>query len=384
MKPINKLILSMLAFVLMLSACSLSKSKQMTSLSNELGIVEISNHSIQLVSQTGEAIPGLKVVSTADKNGVLILALPLPESNYVETMQYIEYSDSSSLQSTMIVRSLFQSPVTIHIDDIYAPDLVNEQEIPPGILDEFWNSEGWSRFVQSTHSICESISIINSTYTITTLSYETARTMMTTMSLKHYLRSLPGHLAGLAGAGITEGFIEICLAATGDETGLKDLTVIGNDELGMYFVLTEDLGTLPVEKSPTPTATKVPTLEPTLLPTSIPVPTSTVEKVAANPVLRLNKNFYCRTGPDSSFPDVTGFFAGTELPIIGQYNGWYLVEVDVQSKFKACWIGGGEVLGDAQSIPTVTPKNLPANSSGSSSSNNQPNNQQNKPPKNYP
>lgn len=85
--------------------------------------------------------------------------------------------------------------------------------------------------------------------------------------------------------------------------------------------------------------------------------------------LVLDKNYYCRTGPDSSYPDVTGFFPGTELEIIGQNNGWYLVDIEkagVQSKFNSCWIGGGELVGgDLSAIPVVQPSN-PAPGAGPS------------------
>lgn len=73
---------------------------------------------------------------------------------------------------------------------------------------------------------------------------------------------------------------------------------------------------------------------------------------AENPILFLDKNLFCRTGPGTTYPDVTSFFKGQSFPIIGRAsNGWYLVPINVStSSHKSCWIGGGIVSGDLSKV----------------------------------
>ncbi len=114
---------------------------------------------------------------------------------------------------------------------------------------------------------------------------------------------------------------------------------------------------------PTPIPTDTPLPTQTLLPTYTPYPTPQPQYIypptstpQSGPVLHLNYNSMCRVGPLGSFKDVTSFLAGTDLPIVGQYYVWYLVQVSVPgSKYTKCWIwlNLNTVQGDASSIPQI-------------------------------
>lgn len=70
--------------------------------------------------------------------------------------------------------------------------------------------------------------------------------------------------------------------------------------------------------------------------------------------LRLEKNYFCRSGPGRAYSNSWQFETGAVLNILGtDGNGWYEVEVnDPRTNRKSCWIGGGIVQGgDPESIP---------------------------------
>ena len=111
---------------------------------------------------------------------------------------------------------------------------------------------------------------------------------------------------------------------------------------------------LPTDTS-VPTQTPFPTYTPypTPRPRFIYPPTSTKQ---SGPMLHLNYNSMCRVGPLGSYNDVTSFPAGVDLPIVGQYYVWYLVQVSVPgSKYTKCWIwlNLNTVQGNISSIPQI-------------------------------
>ncbi len=73
--------------------------------------------------------------------------------------------------------------------------------------------------------------------------------------------------------------------------------------------------------------------------------------------LLLNDSTPCRLQPGDSANLVTTIQAGTRLPIVAQYQWWYLVQVNISaSKYNRCWINPGAttVEGSVASIPVVT------------------------------
>lgn len=87
---------------------------------------------------------------------------------------------------------------------------------------------------------------------------------------------------------------------------------------------------------------------------------STDTSTTQSPMLYLDKNYFCRIGPNSGFPDVTSFYAGTSLPIIGKTNtGWWLVSInESHTTRKSCWIGGGVVSGDTSNVTYYEPPSV--------------------------
>lgn len=115
-------------------------------------------------------------------------------------------------------------------------------------------------------------------------------------------------------------------------------------------------------QTPLPTYTLYPTLRPTSTrrppsPTPVKIPTRTPKP--SRPTLYLDHDSYCRNGPSTNEPDVTGFYAGERFPIIGwnpNAPGWWLVEIDVSfTRTKSCWIYGNTPEGDYTSVPEVNP-----------------------------
>jgi hypothetical protein len=94
-------------------------------------------------------------------------------------------------------------------------------------------------------------------------------------------------------------------------------------------------------------------------PTATPRPPSQTPSISQTqtPMLHLDQDSYCRTGPGNNYRDVKGFFAGERFPIIGRNpKGWWLVQIDIPtSGRKSCWIYGNTPEGDFSSVPTMNP-----------------------------
>ena len=91
--------------------------------------------------------------------------------------------------------------------------------------------------MQTTHDWCERFSTIDKMGHIAHLSYEANKAFILgtgTMSLKH--------LAGrsVVEAALTESFLQLCLAATGDSEGIADVTVAINDDLDFEMLVVEE------------------------------------------------------------------------------------------------------------------------------------------------
>ncbi len=86
---------------------------------------------------------------------------------------------------------------------------------------------------------------------------------------------------------------------------------------------------------------------------------SPVAQLCQNPTLVLTQNAFCRTGPGTGYPDVTGFVKGTEVQIDGRNDSdplWWWVRVPNTNGH--CWISfiGGSASCPADQIPeTATP-----------------------------
>ena len=146
----------------------------------------------------------------------------------------------------------------------------------------------------------------------------------------------------------TDGQYRVWLSAVTEDLFGNRTTHQVSNEVTLNFIST-----------PTPTAT--PTYTSTPRSTSTPVfSTDTPAPVydpptSSAPSLYLDQNYFCRTEPSTSAPDVTSFEKGARFPILSTTNtGWWLVQIDLSwSSHKSCWIGGGIPEGDFSSIPIV-------------------------------
>jgi hypothetical protein len=109
--------------------------------------------------------------------------------------------------------------------------------------------------------------------------------------------------------------------------------------------------------SRTPTPTKTLTLTPTRTPTITSTPTITASSTSSIPIFTLNTGGFCRTGPGTSYRDITAIPAGDTVEIIGRNadNSWYYI---LWKKFNVkCWISSstGQESGDLAGLPEQAP-----------------------------
>lgn len=98
-------------------------------------------------------------------------------------------------------------------------------------------------------------------------------------------------------------------------------------------------------KTPIPTQTNSPTASPTITPTYSP------------PVLKVNENTNCRSGPGESYNVLVVLKAGQSVEIVGrveQTNYWV---VRIPGKSETCWAWGGfaSASGSIHTLPEMTP-----------------------------
>ena len=103
-----------------------------------------------------------------------------------------------------------------------------------------------------------------------------------------------------------------------------------------------------------------PTLTPT--PQALKILPSVTPTLVMPPTFTLNKNAFCRKGPDVSFPDVTAVLSGETVDIlnVSEDGFWYFIH---WKKFDAkCWVatGTGQVNGDVTGIKVLVGPSLPA------------------------
>jgi hypothetical protein len=118
----------------------------------------------------------------------------------------------------------------------------DQMDVPPGLLEEFFNSAGWDNFVTTTHDLCNELSILSeledgeglslSTYLdIARVQYEVTKATIWRTSLPALIKKL-----NLPQAILQEVIVQVCLAATGDEVGLRGLTGVIHEDLGYQVV----------------------------------------------------------------------------------------------------------------------------------------------------
>jgi len=78
----------------------------------------------------------------------------------------------------------------------------------------------------------------------------------------------------------------------------------------------------------------------------------------SGPTATFIKDANCRSGPSTSYPEVTSFFKGETVRIVGRNpnfnNTWWYVEIPSGGK---CWVSltTAQAYGDFDAIPTVIP-----------------------------
>ena len=121
----------------------------------------------------------------------------------------------------------------------------------------------------------------------------------------------------------------------------------------------------PTRLRPTPTLQPTYTPRPTYTPQPTQKPASTAAPVrviptfttTSRPMVYMRRTSYCRSGPGSSFGDVTFVNEGLRFPIIGwNPDGWWKVQVDVNGKTVQCWVGNAVVVveGNISNVPVLS------------------------------
>jgi hypothetical protein len=89
--------------------------------------------------------------------------------------------------------------------------------------------------------------------------------------------------------------------------------------------------------------------------TPISTPTQTLTPAPAYPTLYADQNYLCLEGPGRSYPHAHDILMGTSYQIIGRSsNGWYQIAISfANTHHTSCWIGGGIVSGNINTIPVV-------------------------------
>lgn len=92
---------------------------------------------------------------------------------------------------------------------------------------------------------------------------------------------------------------------------------------------------------------------PTAVPTSGPAVTQ-----SSAPILTVDDNTNCRTGPGTNYAKVTTIPAGTSVQVVARYGGGTYWIVNPPNVAENCWISGelGKVTGDTSTLPEVTPE----------------------------
>ena len=113
--------------------------------------------------------------------------------------------------------------------------------------------------------------------------------------------------------------------------------------------------TLDAQVAATPTLEETPLPTPTLAVTATPKPTIT--PTYSVPMLTVNENTNCRSGPGQSFDILTTLVTGASVEIIGKHpteNYWV---VKVQGMDEPCWLWGefSTTSGSFWVVPTMSP-----------------------------
>ncbi|MDX9993048.1 MAG: SH3 domain-containing protein [Anaerolineales bacterium] len=104
------------------------------------------------------------------------------------------------------------------------------------------------------------------------------------------------------------------------------------------------------------TATPVPSQTP-LPPTATASATATITPTYSPPILKINENSNCRSGPGESYAVLVVLKAGQSVDIVGrgpQDNYWV---VKIPGRTETCWVWGefATVSGSAQTLAEITP-----------------------------
>lgn len=192
-----------------------------------------------LTSSTNEKVGGASILSAANREGVLVLVVPPAESSLQPQFTYVDQTQAQGAGRGQAAPAR-QEAITIHLGSGPDSPPVSELNVPPGLLEALFSSPGWQKSVTTAHSLCESLSTLSSLGSVAYMTYATARTVMATMSLKHLGQILLKESAGLAGVGLAEGFLQVCLAATGDPVGLRELTGVIHPGTGFGMIFLKD------------------------------------------------------------------------------------------------------------------------------------------------
>ena len=191
--------------------------------------------SITLEDSTGEKVGNASILSATNADGVLLLVVPPADLLLVPKFVFLEKSQAQAFGKGLASLSA-QSVITISLSSSQDPITIDETDVPPGLLEALFSSPGWEKTVVSTQALCDSLSTFSSLGSVAYLSYGASRTVMDTLSLKHLVSLLIPDADSVTGVGLAEGFVPICLAATGDPAGLVELTGVIHPQAGFGMI----------------------------------------------------------------------------------------------------------------------------------------------------
>jgi hypothetical protein len=109
--------------------------------------------------------------------------------------------------------------------------------------------------------------------------------------------------------------------------------------------------------SQTPTSTETHTPAPTRTSTIVPTSTIALSSTPSIPIFIFTTGAFCRTGPGTAYPAITGIAAGKSVEITGRNpdGTWYYIFWK-QHKVR-CWISvvTGQAHGDSLGVPVLAP-----------------------------
>ncbi len=203
---------------------------------------EYGAHDFAVQNSDGEGVGGAKIQFASNAEGILILVMPPDNTNYLGGFSYFPAEKLGFLNgSARLAKQVVPEPNAIHIwkeDEENAP-VAEEMEVPPSLLEDFYKSKEFTTTVMKAHALCEFFSTSTLIKEINIVDKSRVAVQAVIMNMKWNLLAKK-LLSDLPTDMLNEGFLELCLAATGDPKDLKDFTAVVNEAGGFGTVLMDE------------------------------------------------------------------------------------------------------------------------------------------------